>query len=112
MIDKISRKALKFISKNGEVRLDAIYADFGEYGEQIINSLCEEGYVEQVLHHPAFNINDFAYVITPKGKAYFEERRIEKIRYWTPIIISLFAAIGAYRKEMMQLLQAIMQLLK
>lgn len=95
MIDKISRKALKFISKNGEISLDAIYANFGEYGEQIINSLCVEGYVKQVLLRPTFNINEFTYAITPKGKAYFEERRSVKIHFWIPIAIDTVLSLSA-----------------
>lgn len=50
--------------------------------------------------------------ISENGKAYLSELKADKIHWLVPIIISIFAAIGAYRQELALLLQAIEQLLK
>lgn len=112
MIDKLSRKVLKFIAKIGKLNFQVINEKFGEHSEQAISLLCNNGYLEKVIPYPTFNKMEFIYAITPKGKAYFEERRTKRIHFWIPTGISIFAAIGAYREEITILLQAIEKLLK
>ena len=41
-----------------------------------------------------------------------EERRRKRVYAWVPITISVVALIGAYRQELLWLLQAIMRLLR
>lgn len=50
--------------------------------------------------------------ISENGKAYLSEINADRIHWLIPVIISIFAAIGAYRQELALLLQAIVQLLK
>lgn len=95
MIDKMSRKVLKFIAKSGKLNFNAIDNKFGEYSEQIISSLCSEGYLEQIIPYPTFDRMVFTYAITPKGKAYFEEKRIKKTHFWIPIIIDTVLSVTA-----------------
>ena len=46
------------------------------------------------------------------GIAELEERRRKRVYEWVPITISVIALIGAYRQELLWLLQAIMRLLR
>lgn len=50
--------------------------------------------------------------INQKGKAALYEWRKERRRWYIPLIISIFAAIGGYREELMMLLRAISSLCK
>lgn len=50
--------------------------------------------------------------ISEAGKSYMSELNTDRIHWLVPVIISIFAAIGAYRQELALLLQAIAQLLK
>lgn len=50
--------------------------------------------------------------IADKGLTYFDEKQDKLFRFWIPVIISILALIGAYRQELVALLQAIVQLLK
>lgn len=50
--------------------------------------------------------------ISEEGKAYLSGLHEDKIRWYIPLIISVFAAIGAYRSELAHILQKLAQLLK
>lgn len=57
-------------------------------------------------------INPSSITITAKGKEFIENQSSQKFRFWLPIIISIAALIGAYRKELLLLAQILLQLLK
>ena len=47
----------------------------------------------------------------PKGLTYFEDKH-EKLKYfWLPVLISTLALIGAYRQELVWLIQELVKLL-
>ncbi len=50
--------------------------------------------------------------ITECGKAYLTHLKTDRFRFLFPTIVSIFAAIGAYREELSSLVQALMKLLK
>lgn len=50
--------------------------------------------------------------LTNKGVTYFSDKRQDRFRFWLPIIISIIALIGAYRQELVAIIQAIVQLPK
>ena len=45
-------------------------------------------------------------------KRYKEEKRRSWIQFWIPVVISIIALIGAYRQELVAIIQAIEKLLK
>jgi len=57
-------------------------------------------------------INPSIISITSKGKEYIETQMLQKLRFWLPTTISIIAIIGAYRREILWLIQELVQLLK
>lgn len=70
-----------------------------------------------VIHHGGVNENDnytkqLFCKITPLGRAALSQIFRENRHWFIPVIISVFAAIGAYRQEIALIIQAIMNLMK
>jgi hypothetical protein len=59
-----------------------------------------------------FNLYPKEYSITQAGKAQIYAFKSTFYKWWIPVIISIFSAIGAYRAELACILRAIMKLLK
>lgn len=81
-------------------------------------SLSQDNYIINSI-----NRHDNTVCLTDKGKAYVEEIQLDDKRYkeekrrswiqfWIPVVISIIALIGAYRQELVAIIQAIEKLLK
>lgn len=101
MIDRLSVKMLKYIKKHTNVTLDDLKSKFGEYSDDYIRFLQKDNYIINDLngYHPVVNgtvpIKTNRFHISPKGIAYLQETRIERRKYWVPIILSNLMAAAA-----------------
>ena len=83
-----------------------------------LQRLFQDGYIVNSSDYHDANV-----YITEEGRAYVEEIRLNNKRYkkevhrswiqfWIPVVISIIALIGAYRQELVLILQAIKKLSK
>ncbi len=101
MLDKTSENMLKFIIKNGITDLETLKTRFGEGCNIVVSWLTENDYIKGTKPcYPLINGKRVLrylspYVVTPKGRAYFEENFRNEWHYWVPIAFNLVLSIIA-----------------
>ena len=96
MLNKNAEKVLRCIIKKSDGNFDNLI-DISHIG--YLHSSCDEDdYISLMLEH--------------EGYSYFENKRTQNFRTWTPIIISLIALIKSFLPELTCLMKSIAQLLK
>ena len=101
MIDKLSLKVLKYIKKNDKISINDLKQKFGDNISDNLNFLEKDGYIIRNIigHFPTANgfvsSKGNEYRMSPKGSAYIQEQRTERIKYWVPIILSNLMAAAA-----------------
>lgn len=97
-------KLLIFLSKHSSVPFQLLDISNPEATCDLCDYLVSLGY--------ATYTSKSSIKITEYGKTYLSERRKSNFRFYLSTAIAIFAAIGAYRKELFLLLQELMKLLK
>ena len=111
MIDKKSFKILKHIKKNVNISLDELKSRYGEWANDHISFLQKNEYILNDIkgYLPCTNgqmpIRKNKFRISPKGLAYLQELKIERRKYWIPIILSNLMAAAALTVSIIALLQ-------
>lgn len=101
MIDKLSLKVLKYIKKNIKISIDDLKQKFGDNISDNLNFLEKDEYIIRDTIGHFRTANGFVpskgnkYRISPKGSAYIQEQRIERVKYWVPIIFADILSISA-----------------
>lgn len=101
MIDKLSFKILRYIKKNSQISIDDLKQKFEDSTLDSLNFLEKDGYIIRDIIGKFPVANGFVsskgnkYRISPKGLAYIQEQRIERIKYWVPIIFADLLSIAA-----------------
>ena len=121
MLNKNAEKVLKRIIKkfdgNFDNLIDISHNDFKseKFSNSLIDSICSqlknEGYIGY-LHSSCDEDDYISLMLEHKGYSYFENKRTQNFRTWTPIIISLIALIKSFLPELTCLMKSIVQLLK
>lgn len=102
MLLKIERIILRKTSKNcdNSISLNEIGKYDGEDVYQAFLVLKEKGYFSMVC--TTVTRSNFSYILTPKGKYYNENRRIEFVKnILIPIAVSIITATATYHLEKM-----------
>ena len=105
-MDKKQYKLLKKISKVNTFD----YSDFDDENKEVIVYFAKKNYVVY-----AADENDrkkHLCQITPNGRSALYEWKTSQRHWFIPVVISIFAAIGGYRSEIYQIVQALMKLWK
>lgn len=101
LIDKLSYKILKYLKGKDKIPIETLKKQFGDYISDSLNFLEKDGYVvrDTIGHFPTANgfvsSKENKYRISPSGLAYIQEQRIERIKYWVPIIFADLLSIAA-----------------
>lgn len=121
MLNKNAEKVLKRIIKkfdgNFDNLIDISHNDFKseKFSNSLIDSICSqlknEGYIGY-LHSSCDEDDYISLMLEHEGYSYFENKRTQNFRTWTPIIISLIALIKSFLPELTCLMKSIAQLLK
>ena len=121
MLNKNAEKVLKRIIKkfdgNFDNLIDISHNDFKseKFSNSLIDSICSqlknEGYIGY-LHSSCDEDDYISLMLEHEGYSYFENKRTQNFRTWTPIIISLIALIKSFLPELTCLMKSIVQLLK
>lgn len=120
MLNRTAEKVLKCIIKKSGGNLDEIIniscADFKnkKISSDLIFSICrqlnDEDYIGR--YYSGYDDNSIDLFLNYNGYSYFDNKRTQKLRTWTPIIISLVALIKSFLPELTYLTKSIVQLLK
>lgn len=121
MLNKNAEKVLKCIIKksggNFDQLIDISHNDFKseKFSNSLIDSICSqlknEGYIGY-LHSSCDEDDYISLMLEHEGYSYFDNKRTQNFRTWTPIIISLIALIKSFLPELTCLMKSIVQLLK
>lgn len=101
MIDKLSYKVLRVLNGKGKVPIENLRQQFGDNISDDLYFLETDRYIIRDTIGGIATANGFVsskenkYRISPKGKAYIHERRVERIKYWVPIILADLLSIAA-----------------
>lgn len=121
MLNKNAEKVLKCIIRksngNFDELIDISHDDFKskKFSNGLIDLICSqlknEGYIGYL--HSGCDENDYiSLMLKHEGYSYFDNKRTQNFRTWTPIIISLVALIKSFLPELTYLMKSIVQLLK
>ena len=121
MLNKNAKKVLKCIIKKSDGNFDELidisHNDFKseKFSNSLIDSICSqlknEGYIGY-LHSSCDEDDYISLMLEHEGYSYFDNKRTQNFRTWTPIIISLIALIKSFLPELTCLMKSIVQLLK
>lgn len=121
MLNKNAKKVLKCIIKKSDGNFDELidisHNDFKseKFSNSLIDSICSqlknEGYIGY-LHSSCDEDDYISLMLEHEGYSYFDNKRTQNFRTWTPIIISLIALIKSFLPELTCLMKSITQLLK
>ena len=106
-LSPLQRKILKKIKR--VPKFD--YTEASSATIDVIHFLAKCGYVVYQNEELPERILKFC-KITSSGYAALNEHRTSLLKWWIPVVISIFAAIGGYRQELSWLLRELLQLLK
>lgn len=94
MIDKSSYQILKYLKMKDKISIETLKQQFGSNTSDDLMFLEKDGYIIRDTKGYIPTANGFVsskeknYRISPKGRAYIQEHKIEKIKYWVPIILA------------------------
>ena len=101
LIDKLSYKILKYLKDNDKVPIEIVEKQFKDNISDSLIFLEKDRYIirDTIGSFPTANgfvsSKDNKYRISPKGRAYIQEHKIERIKYWVPIILADLLSIAA-----------------